>query len=226
MGAGKRVILLPGRRPALESKADASCWDPFNQSLYLGLRIHLPGLLLSLACDRVAMHFAVETRYPFLDKDTVALLARLRPRWKLSGLRDKYLLRRLSVHLSANGVKLPRGLARRPKTMFRPAYDLFFRPEAPPYVSELLNEDSLRRTDLFDAARVQFWRRALPRLRRTPARRFAVEIGLAAVTATQMWYHTFVEPTLADLPSEVSGPTSARQSAIPGPGRPTVRKGV
>jgi asparagine synthase (glutamine-hydrolysing) len=179
------------------------CWDPLHQSLYLGLRIHLPGLLLSLAGDRVAMHSALETRYPFLDEGVFAFLARLAPRWKLRGLCDKYLLRRLVERLSGEGLRLPHLLARRPKTMFRASYDLFIRPEAPPFVGELLSEESLRRTDLFDAARVQFWRRALPRLRRGSARRFAVEIGLAAVTATQLWYHTFVEGMLADLPSEV-----------------------
>jgi asparagine synthase (glutamine-hydrolysing) len=177
------------------------CWDPLNQSLYLGLRVHLPGLLLSLAGDRVAMHSAVETRYPFLDEDLFAFLARLAPRWKLRGLCDKYLLRRSVKRLTAHGARLPHLLARRPKTMFRAAYDLFFRHEAPAFVGELLSEGSLRRTDLFDAARVQFWRRALPRLRRGSARRFAVEIGLAAVTATQLWYHTFVDGTLAALPS-------------------------
>jgi asparagine synthase (glutamine-hydrolysing) len=177
-------------------------WDPLNQSLYLGLRVHLPGLLLSLGGDRVAMHSAVETRYPFLDEDVVAFLARLAPRWKLRGFRDKYLLRRLAEHLASGGrARLPHRVARRPKTMFRAAYDLFFRPGAPAFVGQLLSEESLRRTDLFDAGRVRFWQRALPRLRHGSARRFAVEIGLAAVTATQLWYHTFLDGTLADLPS-------------------------
>lgn len=52
--------------------------------------MHLPGLLLSSGGDRVAMHSSVETRYPFLDEDLVAFLARLAPRWKLRGFRDKY----------------------------------------------------------------------------------------------------------------------------------------
>jgi asparagine synthase (glutamine-hydrolysing) len=194
-------------------------WDPLNQSLYLGLRIHLPGLLLSLAGDRVAMNSSVETRYPFLDEDVVAFLARLAPRWKLRGLCDKYLLRRLTEHLSANGLRLPHALSRRPKTMFRAAYDLFFRPGAPTYVSQLLSEESLRRTDLFDVGRVQFWRHSLSRLRHGSARRFVVEIGLASVVATQMWYHTFVDGTLAELPSlarswpQQSSPITASSAA-------------
>src|SRR5262249_12872013 len=92
-------------------------WHPLNQSLYLGLRVHLPGLLLSLGGDRVAMHSSVETRYPFLDEEVVAFLARLHPRWKLWGLRDKYLLRRLAERW------LPRTIAWQPKTMFRAPFD-------------------------------------------------------------------------------------------------------
>ena len=99
--------------------------------------------------------------------------------------------------------------------MFRAAYDLFVRPEAPAYVSELLSEDSLRRTGLFDVGRVQLWRRAVRRLRSGSARRFAVEIGLAGVTATQLWYHTFVDGTLADLPSEVRSQSPEVTKPIP-----------
>src|SRR5439155_7751538 len=71
-------------------------WHPLNRSLYIGARVMLPGLLLSQKGDRVAMNSSVETRYPFLDEDVFALLAKLHPRWKLRGLRDKYLLRLLA----------------------------------------------------------------------------------------------------------------------------------
>src|SRR5439155_2188959 len=44
-------------------------WHPLNRSIYLGGRVMLPGLLLQAKGDRVAMHSAVENRYPFLDED-------------------------------------------------------------------------------------------------------------------------------------------------------------
>ena len=69
-------------------------WHPLNRSLYLGYKVHLPGLLLSQKGDRVAMANSVETRYPFLDEDVIAFISRIHPRWKLRrGLKDKYLLR-------------------------------------------------------------------------------------------------------------------------------------
>ena len=65
-------------------------WDPLNQSLYFGYKMHLPGLLLNHKGDRVAMANSVETRYPFLDEDVIEFVSKLAPRWKLRGLmRDK-----------------------------------------------------------------------------------------------------------------------------------------
>src|SRR5262249_30581934 len=50
-------------------------WHPLNQDLYLGVKIHVPGLLLQAKGDRVAMQSSVETRYPFLDEEVIAFSA-------------------------------------------------------------------------------------------------------------------------------------------------------
>src|SRR5262249_46161887 len=94
-------------------------WHPLNRSLYLGARVMLPGLLLAAKGDRVAMNSSVETRYPFLDEDVFAHLARLHPKWKLRGLRDKYALRLLAQRW------VPHGIAWRRKAMFRAPLDGF-----------------------------------------------------------------------------------------------------
>jgi asparagine synthase (glutamine-hydrolysing) len=169
-------------------------WHPLNRSIYWQARIHLPGSLLSLKGDRVALHSSVETRYPFLDEDVFAFLARVPPRFKLRGLRDKYLVRKLAERW------LPREVAWRPKGMFRAPLDRFFRPGAPAYVGQLLGEESLRRTGYFDVQAVRQGREALAGLRPGSYRRTGVELGLVGVLATQLWHHTFVDPTLADLP--------------------------
>ena len=118
-------------------------------ALYLGGRVHLPGLLLNAKGDRVAMHSSVETRYPFLDEDVFAFLAQLHPRWKLRGLRDKYLLRLLAERW------LPKSIAWRRKAMFRAPFDSFHGDRAPPFVDQLLSAESLRKTGYFDAAAVR-----------------------------------------------------------------------
>ena len=173
-------------------------WHPLNRSLCLGARIHLPGLLLNAKGDRVAMHSSVETRYPFLDEDVFAFLARLHPRWKLRGLQDKYILRLLAERW------LPRDIAWRPKAMFMAPFDSFHAEQVPAFVDQLLSEESLRKTRYFEPAAVQHWRRAFRTLRPGSPHRTSVELGLVGVVATQLWHHTFIDASLADLPSQAA----------------------
>ena len=170
-------------------------WDPLNRSLYWAGRIHLAGHLLSLKGDRVAMNSAVETRYPFLDDDVFALLARLHPRWKLRGFRDKYVLRRVGERY------LPSAIAWRPKAMFRARLDSFFAGQVPKFVDQLLSDDSLHKTGWFDVQQVQGWRRRMQRGALPFHQRSIVELGMVGVVTSQLWYHTFIDGSLCDLPS-------------------------
>ncbi len=141
------------------------------------------------------MHSSVETRYPFLDEAVVAFLSKVDPRWKLRGFREKYLLRKVAERW------LPREVAWRRKGMFRAPFDSFHLEQAPPFVGQLLSEESLRKTGYFDPKAVEYWRQHYRRLRVGGLARASVEMGLVAVTATQMWHHTFIGGGLADLPS-------------------------
>jgi asparagine synthase (glutamine-hydrolysing) len=169
-------------------------WHPLNRALALGARVMLAGMLLSSKGDRVAMHSSVETRYPFLDEDVIAFLAGLHPRWKLHGLRDKYVLRLLAERW------LPKSIAWRPKAMFRAPMDAFHLEHAPPFVDQLLSDEALRTTGYFDPAAVRHWRAKLPAMRAGSGARTAVEMGLVGVTATQLWHQVFVDNGLADVP--------------------------
>ena len=85
----------------------AKRWHPLNRGIWVAGRVTLAGLLLQAKGDRVAMHSSVEVRYPFLDEDVFAFLARLDPRWKLRGLRDKHLLRLLAERWVPKSVYQP-----------------------------------------------------------------------------------------------------------------------
>jgi len=170
-------------------------WHPLNRALYLGARIHLPGLLLNAKGDRVAMHSSVETRYPFLDEEVFDYLAPVHPRWKLRGFGDKHLLRLLAERW------LPQPVAWRKKAMFRAPFDSFHGAELPAFVGELLCEESLRRTGYFDVEAVRHWRQAFRGLPAGSGYRVTLEMGLSGVVSTQLWHHTFIDGSLADLPS-------------------------
>ena len=124
-------------------------WHPLNRGLAVGARVMLAGMLLASKGDRVAMHSSVETRYPFLDEDVVQFLAGLHPRWKLRGLKDKYILRRLAER------SLPKSIAWRRKAMFRVPMDAFHLQNAPPFVDQLLSDEALRKTGYFDPTAVR-----------------------------------------------------------------------
>ena len=141
------------------------------------------------------MNNSVETRYPFLDEAVVAFLAKVDPRWKLRGFREKYAAAEGGRALAAaRGGVAPQGHVPRP-------LDSFHLDKAPPFVDQLLSEESLRKTGYFDPKAVTHWRQAYRRLRVGGLARTSVEMGLVAVTATQMWHHTFLDGGLADLPS-------------------------
>ncbi|MGA7393340.1 MAG: asparagine synthase (glutamine-hydrolyzing) [Terrimicrobiaceae bacterium] len=173
----------------------AKRWHPLNRGIWVAARVNLAGHLLQAKGDRVAMHSSVEVRYPFLDEDVFAFLAKLHPRWKLRGFRDKHLLRLLAERW------LPPAIFRRGKVIFRAPLDSFHIDPEPAFVGQLLSEESLRRTGYFDVAAVRHWRRAFRQMRAGSLPRLSVEMGLAAVVATQLWHHLFIDGTLADLPT-------------------------
>lgn len=170
-------------------------WHPLNRSLYVGYKLMLPGLLLFGKGDRIAMNSSVETRYPFLDEDVIAFCASIAPEYKLRGLTDKWLLRRVA------GRTLPSRIANRPKTMFRASLaQTFISPTRPDWVDQLLSPESLRTTGYFDPALVNSARRQrLSRPRLSP-RQLGLDMHLTSVVATQLWHHTFCGGGLCDLP--------------------------
>jgi asparagine synthase (glutamine-hydrolysing) len=171
-------------------------WHPFNRGMYYAGRIHLAGLLLNGKGDRVAMNSSVETRYPFLDEDVFNFLARLHPRWKMRGFKDKYLLRLVAERW------LPKEIAWRRKAMFRAPFDSFHLDAAPPYVRQLVSEEALRKTGYFDPQAVAHWRQAYHTL--GFSQRVSVEMGLAGVVATQMWHQMYIDSSLAEVPVAVA----------------------
>jgi asparagine synthase (glutamine-hydrolysing) len=172
-------------------------WHPFHRSLFIGLRVHLPGLLLSSKGDRVAMNSSVETRYPFLDEQVTAFLAKLHPRYKLRGLfGDKYLVRKVSERW------LPKEIAWRSKKMFRAPLEGFNLDESlsrHPWVNQVLSDESIRKAGYFDPAAVRDFR--VRSLKMRSLARTSVELGLVGVTATQLWHHLYIDGSLCDLPA-------------------------
>jgi asparagine synthase (glutamine-hydrolysing) len=173
----------------------AQKWHPLNRALYVGARIHLPGLQMHAKGDRIGMHNSVEMRYPFLDEEIFAFLARIDPRMKMKGFGDKHVLRLLAERY------LPKQIAWRRKAMFRAPFDSFHSDQPPPFVEQLLSPESLRQTGYFDVEAVLHWRAAFKQMRKSSTQRLSIEMGLAGVLSTQLWHQLFIDSSLADIPT-------------------------
>jgi asparagine synthase (glutamine-hydrolysing) len=184
-------------------------WHPLNRELCVSGRGHLPGLLLNAKGDRVAMNSSVECRYPFLDEEVFEFLAKVHPRYKFRGLREKYLLRRVAEKW------LPSSIAWRRKAMFRAPFDSFHLDTAPPFVDQLLSTESLTKTGYFNVAEVQRWRTGFRSLSTWSLKRVSIEMGLVGVLATQLWHHTYIEGGLCEL-SSLAGDRPRRAAALVG----------
>jgi asparagine synthase (glutamine-hydrolysing) len=189
----------------------AKHWAPLHRGVWIAARVLLAGHLLQAKGDRVAMHSSVEVRYPFLDEDVFDFLAKLHPSWRLRGFKDKHLLRLLAERW------VPKSVARRHKVIFRAPLDSFHMEPEPPFVGQLLSEESLRKTGYFDAAAVAKWRTDFRKMRAGSLPRLSVEMGLMAVAATQLWHHLFMGGGLADLPEWSAVPTPASMEAAASP---------
>jgi asparagine synthase (glutamine-hydrolysing) len=125
--------------------ADFRRWHHLAQAQYLETAYLLPGYILSAQGDRVAMAHAVEGRFPFLDHRVVEFAAKIPPRLKLAGLREKHILR------EAMGGLLPPAIGDRTKQPYRaPDSQCFVGAEAPAYVGESLAAAALDAAGLFD----------------------------------------------------------------------------
>ncbi len=206
----RQTLALESPFESLElNQARIKKWHPFNRSLYLGQRIMLPGHLLCSKGDRIAMHSSVETRYPFLDEAMIDFTAKIHPNWKLKGLREKYLLRLMAQRW------LPKEVAWRRKAMFRTPLDSFHLSgqNVPNWVDQLLSRESLEKTGIFDVDVVQKQRVEMPKMMRA-LKRTSVELGLVAVTATQLWHHLYISGGLCDLSTQArTGDFRLRDSA-------------
>ena len=163
-------------------------WHPLNQSLYVGYKVMLAGLLMIAKGDRIAMNSSVETRYPFLDDDVIAFCASIAPEYKLRGLTEKWILRQVAARTLPAADRQPAqdDVPRQPvRDVPRPEPPGLGRPAPQPRVAPSDRLLRPRRRRSASAPR----RCAIPRI--TPER-FIMDLSLTCVVSTQLWHHTLL----------------------------------
>jgi len=161
--------------------------DLLARAQFLEMELFMGGFLLSSQGDRVGMAHSVEMRHPFLDYRMIEFAFGLPSRYKLRGLKEKYLLKR------AFAGEIPASIASRAKQPYRaPIRELFAQPASPDYVEELLGESSLRESGYFNPQKVS---RLYAKFRGSPADVSSEfqNMALIGILSTQLLHQQFVK---------------------------------
>jgi asparagine synthase (glutamine-hydrolysing) len=164
-----------------------SQWDPLAQDQHIEIRTLLAGYLLSSQGDRMLLGNSVEGRFPFLDKDVVALAHSLPSAYKLRVLDEKHVLKRVAQGL------VPGDIIARQKQPYRAPDALsFVGADAPDYVAHAFSEAALRESNVFDTKAVaQLFQKCRAR-GVTGQFSNADNMALVAVLSTQLLHQQFV----------------------------------
>jgi asparagine synthase (glutamine-hydrolysing) len=104
---------FPDRDILLRLPQDFSSWSPLAKAQWLEIHLFMSGYLLSSQGDRMAMANSVEGRYPFLDHRLIEFCAALPEKYKLNGLTEKHLLKKLMEN------RIPQQIVKRSKQAYR-----------------------------------------------------------------------------------------------------------
>ncbi len=162
-------------------------WDPLSRAQWLEMTTLLPGYILASQGDRMLMANSVEGRFPFLDRDVVALANALPARHKLFGLTEKYLLKQAFADL------VPAEILHRPKQPYRApdAASFFLAGNRPDWLAEVTSPRALEAAGVFQPDQVAG---LFAKCERTTGTRLGNtdNMRVLAVLSTQLTHHYFV----------------------------------
>ncbi|HPR13700.1 MAG TPA: asparagine synthase (glutamine-hydrolyzing), partial [Bacteroidales bacterium] len=160
-------------------------WSPLARAQWLETTVFMSGYLLSSQGDRMAMANSVEGRYPFLDYRVIEFCSSLPDRFKLNGLNEKYLLKKLMSG------RIPDSIVKRPKQPYRaPISSVFIGMGRPDYVDEMLSEKMTGLAGIFSYESVAA---LLSKIKKTGTASETDNMVLASVISTHLVYSQFIE---------------------------------
>ncbi len=175
----------PLTRLERELPGNFDSWDSLAKSQWLETTVFMSGYLLSTQGDRMGMANSVEGRYPFLDYRLIEYCASLPAEYKLKGLTEKYLLKKLLKN------KIPENIINRTKQPYRaPVRNVFLSSDPPEYVKLMLSESFTRKAGVFDYKSLTS---VLSRIQKTGITSEVDDMLLTAVISTHLLYHQFIE---------------------------------
>jgi asparagine synthase (glutamine-hydrolysing) len=171
----------------LEEKLPAgfNSWTYLEKSQWLETSIFMSGYLLSSQGDRMAMANSVEGRYPFLDYRVIEFCNKLPSDFKLNGLNEKFLLKKLMKN------KIPESIIRRSKQPYRaPIKNAFSLNNPPEYLKEILSPGFFKKAGIFDFNSIST---LLQKIEKTGNSSEVDDMVLVSVISTHLLYDQFIE---------------------------------
>lgn len=159
-------------------------WDVVTKAQFLEAMIFLSNYLLSSQGDRVAMANSVELRVPYLDHRVIELLAKVNSEIKINGLNEKYLLKQVFKN------RLPSNILKRWKNPYRAPINKALLNNNLNLAKDYCSEDSLKRTGIFDHAKVL---RLINKLGKLDKAGEFDEMALIGIISTQIIHKNFID---------------------------------
>lgn len=179
--------------------ADFNKMDFLEKSQWLETSIFMSGYLLSSQGDRMAMANSVEGRYPFLDYRVIEFCNNLPGDYKLKGLNEKYLLKKLMKD------RIPESILKRSKQAYRaPIKSAFFLNNPPEFIEEMLSPSCFQETGIFNHDSIS---KLMEKIGKTGGSSEIEDMIMAAVVSTHLLHYQFVGRHTENLQSrEINNP--------------------
>jgi len=120
--------------------------DAFTRAQFFEMTLFMSEYLLSSQGERMAMAHSVELRVPYLDHRIIDFMARVPAKYKIRGMNEKYLLKRVFES------RLPQSIVHREKNPFRAPISQSFRNGQS---NHYLQQKQVESTGIFDSDKVQ-----------------------------------------------------------------------
>ena len=135
---------------------------------------------------------SVEGRYPFLDYRVIEFCNKLPDHFKLNGLNEKFLLKKISIG------KIPSSITKRSKQPYRaPIASSFFNSNQPSYICDILSSKYLDAYGLFQTQKANT---LINKIRLQKNISEVDQMAIAGILSTQLLYRMFIEnPILAKI---------------------------
>ncbi len=158
-------------------------WDILSRAQFLESSLFMSNYLLSSQGDRVAMAHSLEIRLPFLDYRLLEALAALPRRWKISGIKEKFILRKIFEN------DLPADILNRTKQPYRAPVINALTADSSSYSSNMVSEDMVKKSGIFDYNKVSL---LLKKIKNNRQPSEIDNMALCLIVSTQMLIDQFI----------------------------------